>query len=309
MENLSFAVKYPFTKQAKEALEESKISINSRIIEKAVNRIKNSLKGKNPKSSATHPSEMIEEIASYAASRMILSAMKNSYVINKFAVSEAKRAYSYLNIDSEENIQTLLKEFNFLIKKQNNDYLIHFSTYLKNSPGSVDYRLINRNLNKGSIIINNHERLRLLQEAIKEKVQRIPFLKNPSKEIKDAVDSIIKELPKISPSKISFKKGDNPPCIESLLISLKKHQNLSHQARWILAVYLLNKKMSSENILELFSNFPDFKEKISKYQIEHAKKQGYTTPSCSTVRGYGLCVANCNIRNPLSWRPRRGNKK
>ena len=60
--------------------------------------------------------------------------------------------------------------------------------------------------------------------------------------------------------------------------------------------------MDSEKILELFSNFPDFKEKISRYQIEHAKKQAYVSPACGTVRGYGLCVANCRIGNPLNWR-------
>ena len=179
--------------------------------------------------------------------------------------------------------------------------LVHFSTYLKHSPGSLEYRLINRNIESGYVKVNNHELLRLLQESIKEKVSIIPILRKPSDLIKDSSKELIAELPKISPSKISFKKGDNPPCIESLLISVKKHHNLNHHARWYLAVYLINKKMDSEKIIELYSNLPDFNEKISRYQIEHAKKQNYLPPSCSTIRGYGLCTANCPIKNPIQW--------
>lgn len=308
MDRLSFAVKYPFSSEAKKILEDSKISIDPRIIDKAVIRLKGALKGSSPKSSAVHKIEKIEDIASYAVSRMILSYLRNNYLINKFSISEAKRAYSYLNYDSEENISFLLNEFNFKIKENENQFLIHFSSYLKNTPGSLDYRLINRNISKGQVLINKHERLRLLQEAIKEKIQIIPFIKDPSKSLKDAAQSLLSELPKITPTKLSFKKGDNPPCIESLLISLKKHQNLTHQARWYVAVYLINKKMSNENIIDLFSNFPDYNEKICRYQVEHAKKQRYMVPSCATVRGYGLCVANCPIKNPLNWRSNQSSK-
>ena len=76
MENLDFAVKYPFTSQGKQALEQSNISISSSIIDKALRRIKGALKGSSPKSSALHPSEMVENIASYAAARMILSTLE-----------------------------------------------------------------------------------------------------------------------------------------------------------------------------------------------------------------------------------------
>ncbi|MDD5023248.1 MAG: hypothetical protein PHU63_03705 [Candidatus ainarchaeum sp.] len=305
MEELIFSAKYPFSKTSKKILEESGISLSPQIISSALLRIRNSLKGTTSKISALKKEDYIQEISNYAASRMILSCMNNSYLTNKFAVSEAKRAYSYLNYEPEETISTLSEEFNFKIKKSEDKYFVHFSTYLKHSPGSLDYRLINRDLHHGYIIVNKHELLRLLQEAIRDRVQNIPLLKTHPREIKEAANSLFSELPKITTTKITFKKGDNPPCIESLLISLKKHHNLNHQSRWYLAVYLINKKMSTEDILDLFSNFPDFKEKTSKYQIEHAKKQGYMVPSCATIRGYGLCTANCNIKNPLSWKFKR----
>jgi len=305
IEILKFGMKYPFSKLSKDILLKNEVDVSESIVNKAVYRIKSSLKRGYPKSIAIHKSDIINEIVSYATSRMLLSYMKNSYLINKFAVSESKRAYNYLSYESnEEETRELLSEFGFKLKNiwtNRDSYEILFSTYLKYSPGSIDYRLINREINGGYVKANKHEVYRLLQEAIRFKMIKIPIIKKASKEIMDGAESIIKELPKITPTKISFKKGDNPPCIESLLISLKKHQNLNHQARWALAVYLLNKKTTTEDILDLFSNFPDYNEKISKYQVEHAKKAGYITPSCSTMRGYGLCVSDCPIKNPLQW--------
>lgn len=310
MEDPIFAAKYPFSNSAKEFLKNSGAEVNERIVGMSMERVKAALKGIARKSSAMRLPEFVEETASYAGARMLLSCLKNSFITNKFAVAESKRAFAYLNSESEENVFTLLEEFNFKFKRSPQDlFLVHFSTYLKNTPGSIDYRLINRNIRDGYVEVNHHELLRLLQEAIREKIQSLPYLKVTSPQIQEAAKSLLSELPTISPQSFSFKKGENPPCVEELLIQLKKHLNLSHQARWFLAVYLINRRMDSEKILELFSNFPDFKEKISRYQIEHAKKQAYVTPACGTVRGYGLCVANCRIGNPLNWRSKFPQKK
>ena len=87
---------------------------------------------------------------------------------------------------------------------------------------------------------------------------------------------------------------------------VKIHKNLGHQARWFLAVYLINNGMETEKIMEIFSNLPDFSEKITKYQIEHAKKRGYVVPACGTLKGYGFCVTECRIGSPLNWRKKYG---
>ncbi|MFA5050282.1 MAG: hypothetical protein WC501_04710 [Candidatus Micrarchaeia archaeon] len=297
-----FAARYPFSTRAKRIIEISKLAPNSQLIEKGLERIKSALRNESLKFSSVSDSDLLNEIGIYACARMILSNLNNSYLINKFSVSQAKRAYSYLNQDSDENIAELLDEFGFKLKSNRDEILIHFSTYLKYTPGSIEYRLIGRNIAKGYVSINKHELLRLLQEAIRIKISQVPKIKKISPEIEAAGKSLVIELPKITPEKLSFKKGDNPPCIEALLIDLKKHLNLNHQARWILAVYLIKKNTALEDILELFMNFPDYKEKIAKYQIEHAKKQGYMVPSCATIRGYGLCVSNCPVKNPMQWK-------
>jgi DNA primase large subunit len=77
--------------------------------------------------------------------------------------------------------------------------------------------------------------------------------------------------------------------------------NLGHQARWSLAVYLINKGVQYEKILEVFSNFPDYDERIAGYQIRHAINRGYSMPACSMMLSYGLCVANCKVKSPMGW--------
>ncbi len=318
-EGLSFAAKYPFSITAKKIIENSKIELNPELVEKGLEKIKSSLNNKSMKFTSVNEIGLLNEIGSYACARMILSNLNNSYITNKFAVLQSKLAYAYLNDENNENVSRLLEEFGFKVVKKIDEnknkytnkgkseeeqkkYLVHFSTYLKYSPGSIDYRLIGRNIQKGYVLVNKHELLRLLQEAIRLKITQMPKIKKFGIEIENAGKSLVLELPKITPEKLSFKKGDNPPCIEALLIDLKKHLNLNHQARWILAVYLIKKNTPVEDILELFMNFPDYNEKIAKYQVEHAKKQGYMVPSCATIKGYGLCVSNCPIKNPIQWK-------
>ncbi|MEM4272624.1 MAG: hypothetical protein QXH30_03455, partial [Candidatus Bilamarchaeaceae archaeon] len=111
-----------------------------------------------------------------------------------------------------------------------------------------------------------------------------------------------KLVPKQAPVPMSFREGENPPCIEKLLEVAKSHQNLGHQGRWALAVYLINKGLAEEKILQIYSNFPDYDERISKYQVRHARERGYKMPACTMMMSYGLCVADCGVGNPLRWK-------
>ena len=152
--------------------------------------------------------------------------------------------------------------------------------------------------------MQNPEGKRTPEKIGKKKAEKIPLLKNPSDLVKKAAEALKAELPKLEPTRtaVTFKEGDNPPCIEKLLDQLKKHENLNHQARWTLAVYLTNRGMTIEKIFSLYSNLPDFNEKTTRYQLEHIQKRGYTTPACSTMLTYGLCCANCRIGSPLNWK-------
>lgn len=302
--NADFAVKYPFSSSAKQILEESQIAITDEIVEMALERIKTALKdGKLPKTAVFHESDSLKEIASYAAARMILGHMRNRYLTNKYAVAESKRTMAYLQDESENGIETLAGEFGIKTKNAGNSILVPVYTYVKYCPKSVDYKLINREVKDGQVSVNIHERKRMIEEAVRKHIEKIPLVKNPPKEIKAASEKLKEFLPKIEVANVPFTmgSGDHPPCIEKLLESIKKHENLGHQARWYLAVYLLKAGMPVETMVSLYSNLPDFNDKITRYQIEHAKNKEYAVPACASIVSYGLCCATCRIGSPLNW--------
>jgi DNA primase large subunit len=82
----------------------------------------------------------------------------------------------------------------------------------------------------------------------------------------------------------------------------------------MLATYLLAAGRSTEEIVDVFRNAPDFSEKVTRYQIEHlAGLKGshtkYTVPSCQKLKNESLCFAtsDCDgISNPIQFgRPKR----
>ena len=306
MNQLEFCVRYPFTLNAKKALEDANIAISERIVELALQRIKTALKeGKIPKSSALHDNEKLENISSYAAARMILGYARNRFLTNTYAVAESKRASGYLDNESDEVIDKVASEFKILTIDKSGILFVPVYTYLKYSPRDIHYKLTNRELADGYVKLNSrYEKIRLIEEAVKKHMEKIPLVKSPPETIKSAAEYLKEFLPKINAyeaKSFSLASGELPPCIEKLMDSLKKHENLPHQARWYLAVYLIGRGMPIEEIVSIYSNLPDYNEKITRYQLEHAKKKGYAVPACATILTWGLCCADCKIGSPLNW--------
>jgi DNA primase large subunit len=67
-------------------------------------------------------------------------------------------------------------------------------------------------------------------------------------------------------------------------------------------------------VIELFKNFSDYSERMTRYQVEHiAGEKGsrtrYTPPRCDTLQTHGVCTnpdEMCQrIRHPLSYYRRK----
>lgn len=302
--DLVFACRYPFTLEARQAIEENNVEINDLIAEKGVQRVISALKGEAPQSAPMHISDQLAEIGSYGAARMMLAFLQNRYLINKFAVAEAKRASSSMGRENSENLRKLQSELGVIPSSFEGKTVVPLASFLMYSPRAIDYRLINRNLKAGVVEVNSHEIIRLMEEAVKMRAEKVSPLRDPPEIIRKYSAQLMKLVPKQAPIPMSFKEGDNPPCIEKLLEVAKSHQNLGHQGRWTLAVYLINKGMADEKINQIYSNFPDYDERISKYQIKHARDRGYKMPACTMMMSYGLCVADCRVGSPLRWKKR-----
>lgn len=306
-DELDFAVRYPFSSAAKKTLESKETQLNERIIELAATRIKKALKGEIAKSSAIHESGKIEEIASFAAARMMLAFLKNRFITNKFAVAESKKVRSYLD-SNPSDVERIGNELVVNAQEEGDSLLMDIPVYLRFSPRSIDYKLINREIKNGKVILVKKQRVRLIEEAVRKRLEKTPILKDPPKNIIGAAKRMLAELPKSDLPQIKVKPGDYPPCIMKLLESVKKHENLNHQARFYLCSYLLTTGLEDEKIVELYSNLPDFSERTTKYQVEHAKKKGYSVPSCATITTWGFCVANCRCGSPIYWHQKRDKK-
>jgi hypothetical protein len=83
MDELGFALRFPFTDEAKKLMEGMQLS--DRIIELGAERVKKALKGVSASKLVFNEADIKEEIASYAAARMILGTLRNQFITNRFA--------------------------------------------------------------------------------------------------------------------------------------------------------------------------------------------------------------------------------
>jgi len=307
MDEALFCAKYPFTSSARERVAAKKMDISkisSEAIERAKTRVMQSLRrGEIPRFiDVDNISEL--ELEAYAVSRILLSVVGNRYFINRYAVAESKRASTYLREDGEANILRAAGEIGIGGEKKGADYQVPVVDYLLFSPGAKEYKLTNQPLHSGSIRLDKHKFTRLVEEAVKQNIEKsLPFkIPNIPPALKLAAERIRTDAKGLEPVyEIKFKHGEFPQCIQKLVDRLKDGENLNHTSRWALAVFMLNAGYAVEEIAKLYTYAPDFDERITIYQIEHAKKKGYKMPTCEWMRTYGIgCEPRCNNPTPIA---------
>ena len=161
---LSFYSKYPFTRGAKELMSSSKVSDEFQLMGIAKRRIVDAVgKGKIPLVSVElDDSQLLLQVASYAVSRMIVSLLKSRYYTNRYAIAEAKRASSYMGSDRDENVLSVARELGVGCEIDGY-YSVSFQDYLRYAPKSVDYKLVNRKLSKGRVMLRREGFIRILE--------------------------------------------------------------------------------------------------------------------------------------------------
>ncbi len=303
-----FFARYPFHPDAKELIKD--VQITEDIIKMGYARIKNSLTSRHWESRWTDQ-DVVDEVASYAASRMLLAYVNNPWITQKNAVAESKRVFHYLSTETDDNLLRLEQAFRIHTKPE---WWMDLISFVKYAPRDKHYRLINRVLDKGWVMIwhndphHPQERRRILAEAVK--YHALSLSKRPKKS--EVLDHYAEKLLALRPKPkivVSVKKHDHPPCIQAIIKSLQRHENVGHYGRWLLAVYLVKKGFSVDEIVQIFSDAPDFSERTTRYQVEFVMKKEYNVPSCDKVALYGYCVSNCGVKNPLSWRKEDGSKR
>jgi len=306
--------KYPFLKQASRMIQELDLTIQNMVedrfvLDRAEKRVENAILDLTVGSMDI---DNRKEISSFAASLILVIATKNSWIKKRYALAIAKIAYSnmlsYSNEKiSKEKIFTIARDFDWVISDGRNatkDFGIGFAYYLKNAAHlhGIEWKLVNQIIDKGTVYLNKNKVARLLQEEIKNRVEKrldIAELKNLPDDInivanklavlaQESMGQELEALPKI------VVQAAFPPCINALYADATAAHHLSHIGRFTLTSFMVNIGMSPEAVNEMFKTFSDYNERLTRYQIEHiAGERGsgtrYTCPQCSVLQTHSVC--------------------
>jgi DNA primase large subunit len=332
MMELSTLSKYPFLNASKGYVKENKLSIeellDDPLYERArsigIERLDNAFKDRNVGNrSLVTESDCIMELLSYPIARMVAVCIEDIYFKRRYALGEAIHAYKNLVNEPTSFLIDIAKEFNLNIKyyEDTNKIRIYFVDYLRNAPTRYkEWKMINRGMKDGYIQISNRDLARIIQEALRCRINNELDSKDCNKVIYKAFSSDIKRIQnsvmlhhkKIQAAPIG--KLDViklPPCMKDILAAIQAGENVPHIGRFALVSFLNSQKLSTNDILKLFSSAPDYEEERTRYQIEHitgvTSSTSYSPPGCEKMRTYGICPSDkmddlCKKkRHPLSY--------
>jgi DNA primase large subunit len=332
MNNLKRLCKYPFLTESKKYVSENGISIeellNDPLYERAriigIERLYNALTKQDVGTrNLITDSDCIMELLSYPIARMIAVCIQDIYFRKRYALAEAIHFYKYLMEESTPFLVQISKEFNFKIRlsdEKNNIYL-NFVDYLRYAPTRYnEWKMINKEMNSGFIKISHKDLSRILQEALRyrinieiEKKECYKFIKknffSDIQKLQNRVKHLRKNVEIVSYGKLD--KNFLPPCIKKLITSINSGDNVSHMGRFALVSFLDSLGLSTNDILKVFSTAPDFEEEKTLYQVKHItgaiSSTKYNPPGCDKMRTYGICPVEevdeiCKKkRHPISY--------
>ncbi|RLF29846.1 MAG: hypothetical protein DRN08_03015 [Thermoplasmata archaeon] len=340
MMDLTILAKYPFLNNSREYIKKNGPSVKdlleSLVYERAriigIERLDNAFKNRDvgERSLATE-TDCIMELLSYPIARMIAVCVGDNFFKRRYALGEAYHAYKNLINEQTSFLIKVSKEFNLNVKyaEENKRIKIHFKDYLRNAPTRYkEWKMINRDMEKGYIYVSHKELARLLEEALRRKINKDldsrecdeTIYKVFSSEISRFQNMVMihrKKMRTTPIGKLSVEKL--PPCIKNLLSAIQAGENVPHMGRFAVVAFLNSLKLSVDEIMKIFSSAPDYEEDKTRYQVEHItgsiSSTSYSPLGCEKMRTYGICPEEqideiCKkIRHPLNYYYRKWRQK
>lgn len=263
-----------------------------------------------------------KELLSYPVARILVSCINDGYLIKRYALAEAKSSFELIKRQSDDRLKELADDLNITTDIDGREYAIHFTDYIRyaSSIHEHEWKLINRKMNRGRVHLKKDELSRLMEEAVRKRIESGLPLDVPSG-ICSALEGYLNEIRSrliARKSEFSIEEFKEimpdcfPPCMAHALSNAQAGVNLSHSMRFALTSFLLNIGMNVEGIIELFKVSPDFDEERTRYQVMHihgASGTVYKAPSCSTMVTYGNCFGKeslCErVSHPLGYYGRK----
>jgi DNA primase large subunit len=324
----NYIIKYPFSKKAKEYLDEQNIDlfdINEKLLKKTANFLLNTISQNKQdkeidwKSYLKINDKAIADVfvKLYPTSKVLLSLVDSTPLNQAFANYFMDQLLFFLrnskqDAEYEEIIEDVLDFKSHDIKDEK--HVVSLIDVLSFDIGA-DFKLQYQNLLDGNIYFEEQEFYEFLSLVLKKKILKTIVT---SKELKDvgipedfyeAANYIKKKImSSTSYQTNSFKitnKEEFPPCFKKLYDELLFGHKLSHIANFNLAVFLYNVGFTKEQILDVFKNATNFDEKIAGYQISKIFEKKYSVANCQTLLSNGLCVNDCKVAHPLQLLKKR----
>ncbi|RLI09073.1 DNA primase regulatory subunit PriL, partial [Candidatus Bathyarchaeota archaeon] len=327
--------KYPFLREASRHVSDLGLDVRdllapglSKVLDRALSRILEAVRfGKV----LPDLSDEEVEILSFPVAIMMVSSVRSDFLVKRYALAEARRAEELLSSEPPDKVMLIAGDLGWSIRQVEvrvGDVLYEFSLglidYLRNASGMKDkkWKLVNRLVLHGEVLITRPEAARLLAEEVRRRVEELirrssGKLKGPPgvlapylERVREAMSELeLEGAPRLEEAgEVIFEAF--PPCMKAIYGALTEKKHVPHVGRFAFTAFLLHVGMGVDEVVDLFRQVSDFSERITRYQVEHIAgerggKTRYTPPSCSTMRSYGLCVGAdelCRkIRHPLSY--------
>lgn len=189
-----------------------------------------------------------------------------------------------------------------------------FVTYTSRLSGA-DYRLVYQNIHSGKVFADQDTAAKVVREAFVRKAFEAYNLINKGDTtrvllpFKANVEMVKDKLEKSGITKdIDLGEVDAkifPPCIKEFISQMQDGVNLPHMARFTLVSFLHKIGMKNEGIMGLFRTAPDFKESLTKYQVDHVTGEisstEYSPPKCSVLQSNHLCYKGEDTLCAKEW--------
>jgi len=326
--------RYPFTPEASEYIKLLDLKIEhlaspglERIIARAEERIEEALQ-KNPPEVSYRERDDDIEVPSFPVAVMMAAATNSDFIKRRYALAEARRVYNLLKLEDEKTVLEVANSFKWRIKVlertatlRNYEFAIYFTDFLENARNFHEkgWKLINRVLWNGWVYLTKQEAARLLQEEVRNHVE-----KKLQANVRSMLpENMIERVDKFRQAyasrieKVQFEEMSGgavnaafPPCIRQFYDAAAAGRHLSHIGRFALTSFLLRIGVPPDKVVDLFRSSADFNERMTRYQVEHISgtrgaRTSYIPPKCDTLRTHGVCHGMddlCRkVRHPMAY--------
>jgi DNA primase large subunit len=270
------------------------------------------------------PKDYEIEIFSFPIAVLLVVGTEESFIKNRYALAEAKRASALLMDEEKEKLLDVANNFGWDARLVNDfslqpyTFVIRFPVFLKNATGFHDtnWKLVNHLLIDGEVYLTEREVSRLLEEEVRKYIEE--RFDTKIKSLPQAIMTRVNRLRQLAVEKQEQIRHQEmpervvmeafPSCIKGVYDRVAAGRPASHLGRFALTSFLLSVGMNAEDVFQFFRSVSDFNERMTRYQVEHiAGSRGsgtkYTPPNCSTLRTHGICISpepECNgAVNPL----------